>query len=151
MITIIDLNCKEENYTWWLNIMPDEMPRLSILPKEVRARLDYSPASLDVLETYIRTNYTMDEMKDRKNKFARDLFARYVGETLRKNVPELYWSFGIEDVESPFYGIPVLLTLGLEDSVPPMTPTFWVMTLIEQSEGSFLRNRLRPEKEKKVA
>src|SRR5579859_1556368 len=66
MITVSDLNCKEENYTWWLNIMPDEMPRLSILPKKVRARLDYSPASLDVIEEYIRENYTTEEMKDRK-------------------------------------------------------------------------------------
>jgi hypothetical protein len=60
-----------------------QTPRLSILPKEVRARLDYSPASLDVLEEYIRKNYTTEEMKDRRNRFARDLFARYVGETLR--------------------------------------------------------------------
>ena len=146
MITVSDLNCKEENYTWWLNIMPDEMPRLSILPKEVRMRLDYSPASLDVLEVYIRTNYTMEEMKDRKNKFARDLFARYVGETLRKNVPGLYWSFDTEDDQSPFYGIPVLLTLGHEDHVPPMTPTLWVVSLIEKSEGGFLRGQVRPAK-----
>lgn len=62
MITISDLNCKEENYTWWLNIMPDEMPRLSILPKEVRAQLDCSLASLDVVEEYIRDNYTPNEM-----------------------------------------------------------------------------------------
>jgi hypothetical protein len=146
MITVSDLNGKEDNYTWWLNIMPDEMPRLSILPKEVRMRLDYSPGSLDVLETYIRTNYTMDEMKDRRNKFARDLFARYIGETLRKNGSELYWSFETEDDQSPFYGIPVLLTLGQEDQVPPMTPTIWVMTLIERSDGGFLRAQLRTEK-----
>ncbi|HLZ86346.1 MAG TPA: hypothetical protein VKQ52_03850 [Puia sp.] len=145
MITVSDLNCKEENYTWWLNIMPDEMPRLSILPKKVRARLDYSPASLDVIEEYIRENYTTEEMKDRKNKFARDLFARYVGETLRKNVPGLYWSFESEDDQHPHYGVPVLLTLGEEDAVPPMTPTLWVMTLIEQ-EGNFLRGQLRPAK-----
>jgi hypothetical protein len=146
MITVSDLNCKEENYTWWLNIMPDEMPRLSILPKEVRARLDYSPASLDVLEEYIRKNYTMDEMKDRKNRFARDLFARYVGETLRKSSPELYWAFDTDNDQSPFYGIPVLLTLGHEDAVPPMTPTLWVMTLIDQPSNGFLREQLKPAK-----
>jgi hypothetical protein len=146
MITVSDLNGKEDNYTWWLNIMPDEMPRLSLLPKEVRMRLDYSPGSLDVLEDYIRANYTMEEMKDRKNKFARDLFARYVGETLRKNSPSLYWSFETEDEGSPFYGIPVLLTLGQEDHVPPMTPAIWVVTLIGAREGGFLRGQLRPEK-----
>jgi hypothetical protein len=146
MITVSDLNGKEDNYTWWLNIMPDEMPRLSLLPKEVRMRLDYSPGSLDVLEDYIRANYTMEEMKDRKNKFARDLFARYVGETLRKSQPELYWSFETEDDQSPFYGVPVLLTLGQEDDVPPMTPTIWVMTLIERVDGGFLRGQLKQAK-----
>jgi len=130
MITVSDLNGKEDNYTWWLNIMPDEMPRLSLLPKEVRMRLDYSPGSLDVLEDYIRSNYTMEEMKDRKNKFARDLFARYVGETLRRNSPGLYWSFETGDEGSPFYGIPVLLTLGQEDSVPPLTPSLWIEKVI---------------------
>ncbi|HVU94669.1 MAG TPA: hypothetical protein VHE34_05570 [Puia sp.] len=146
MITVSDLNGKEDNYTWWLNIMPDEMPRLSLLPKEVRMRLDYSPGSLDVLENYIRANYTMEEMKDRKNKFARDLFARYVGETLRRNQPELYWSFETEDDQSPFYGVPVLLTLGQEDHVPPMTPAIWVVTLIERVDGGFLRGQLKPAK-----
>lgn len=150
MITVSDLNCKEENYTWWLNIMPDEMPRLNILPKEVRARLDYSPASLDVLETYIRTNYTMEEMKDRRNKFARDIFTRYVGETMRKSSPDLYWSFDSENDESPFYGVPVLLTLGQEDLVPPMPPGLWVLALIEK-EGGFLREKLKPKAAKKAA
>ena len=146
MITICDLNGKEANYTWWLNIMPDEMPRLSILPKEVRARLDYSPASLDVLEEYIRKNYTIEEMKDRKNRFARDLFARYVGETLRKSSSDLYWAFNTDNDQSPFYGIPVLLTLGMEDSIPPMTPTIWVMSLLGQTEPGFLREQLKPAK-----
>lgn len=146
MITVSDLNGSEDNYTWWLNIMPDEMPRLSILPKEVRTRLDHSPGSLDVLEAYIRANYTTDEMKDRRNRFARDLFARYIGETLRRNIPELYWAFGTEDDQSPLHGVPVLLTLGQEDAVAPMTPTIWVLTLIEKNEEGFLRRQLRREK-----
>lgn len=146
MITVSDLNGNEDNYTWWLNIMPDEMPRLSILPKEVRTRLDYSPASLDVLEGYIRANYTADEMKDRKNKFARDLFARYIGETLRRSRTELYWAFESQDERSPFYGVPVLLTLGQEDDAPPMTPTIWVMTLMDAKENGFLRGQLKPAK-----
>src|ERR1700743_2802783 len=128
MITISDLNCKEENYAWWLTIMPDEMPRLSILPKEVRERLDYSLASLDVIEKYILDNYTLDEIKDKKNKCARDLFTRYIGETFRKNIPELFWSFESADPAHPFYGIPVLCAIGEEESL--MTPTIWVTELI---------------------
>ena len=132
MITISDLNCKEENYVWWLNIMSDEMPRISILPKDVRNQLDYSLASLDILEKYILENYTVEELKDKKNKFARDLFARYIGETYRKNIPELYWSFESEDEKHKYYGVPVLQRIAEEG--PPMAPSEWLMDLVEQGQ-----------------
>ena len=132
MITISDLNCKEENYVWWLNIMSDEMPRISILPKDVRNQLDYSLASLDILEKYILENYTVEELKDKKNKFARDLFARYIGETYRKNIPELYWSFESEDEQHKYYGVPVLQRIAEEG--PPMAPSEWLMDLVEQGQ-----------------
>lgn len=144
MITINDLQNKEENYTWWLSIMTDEMPRLSILPKEVRDHLNYSLESLDVIERYIGLNYTVEELKQGKNRFARDLFARYIGETFRKNLSELYWSFESEDEGHKYYGIPVLSSLNGEE-IPPMTPTLWVTELIGQG-GSFLRSRVRSAK-----
>ncbi|HWB93685.1 MAG TPA: hypothetical protein VG605_17615 [Puia sp.] len=141
MITISDLNGIEDNYAWWLNIMPDEMPRLSILPKEIRAQLDYSLDSLDVIEEYIVSNYSVEELKDRKNKFARDLFVRYIGETFRKNVPELFWAFESENRKDAYYGIPVLMTMT--EGAPPMTPTLWVTELPGQKGGNFLRSRLK--------
>ena len=141
MITISDLNGKEDNFTWWLNIMPDEMPRLSILPKEIRDRLDYSLDSLDVIERYIVSNYTVEELKDRKNKFARDLFVRYIGETFRRNVPELFWAFEAQNEKDAYYGIPVLMTIA--EGVPPMTPTLWVTELPGQKDVGFLRSRLK--------
>jgi hypothetical protein len=139
MITISDLNGKEDNYTWWLNIMPDEMPRLSILPKTIRDQLNYSMESLDLIEEYIRENYTAEELKDRKNRYARDLFARYIGETFRKNVSDLFWSFESGNEQDEYFGIPVLSSIG--GGVPPMTPTIWVTELIAQREGHFLRSR----------
>ena len=141
MITISDLNGKEDNYTWWLNIMPDEMPRLSILPKAIRDRLDYSMDSLDLIEDYIRENYSAEELKERKNRYARDLFARYIGETFRKNMSELFWSFESGNEQDEYFGIPVLASIG--GTVPPMTPTVWVTELIAQREAHFLRSRVK--------
>jgi hypothetical protein len=141
MITISDLNGKEDNYTWWLNIMPDEMPRLSILPKIVRDRLDYSLDSLDLIEDYIRENYSAEELKEKKNRYARDLFARYIGETFRKNISELFWSFVSDNEQDEYFGIPVLASIG--GGVPPMTPTLWVTELISQRESHFLRSRVK--------
>jgi hypothetical protein len=144
MITVGDLNDKEDRYTWWLNIMQDEMPRLSILPKEVRDRLDYSLDSLDVIEKYIVDNYTPEDIQDRRNKFACDLFVRYIGETFRKNFPDLYWSFETQDGPNGYYGIPVLSSLDTKGV--PLTPTVWVTTLIERREGSFLRSQAKSSK-----
>ena len=141
MITISDLNGKEDNYTWWLNIMPDEMPRLSILPKAIRDRLDFSLDSLDLIEDYIRENYSAEELKERKNRYARDLFARYIGETFRKNMSELFWAFESANERDAYFGIPVLASIG--GSVPPMTPTVWVTELIAQREAHFLRSRVK--------
>jgi hypothetical protein len=144
MITVSDLNGKEDNYVWWLNIMHDEMARLCILPRKVREQLDFSLASLDVIEQYILDNYTLEEMKDKRNRFARDLFARYIGETIRKNMPERYWYFETENPQSPYYGIPLLMTLHAGGT--PMTPTIWLMTMIEQKQGEFLRTQVDPAK-----
>lgn len=146
MITVSDLNGKEDNYAWWLNIMPDEMPRLSILPKDIRDKLDYSLASLDVIEKYITDNYTADEIRDRRNKFACDIFIRYIGETFRRNFPELYWCFELVNDRSEYYGIPVLCTL--EEKVPPLTPSVWIISLIQEGEGNFLRLQAKSAKAK---
>ena len=141
MITVSDLNGKEDNFAWWLNIMPDEMPRLSILPKDVRDQLDYSLDSLDVIEKYITDNYTPEEIRDWRNKFACDIFVRYIGETFRRNFPELYWCFDPVDEASDHYGMPVLCTL--EKKSPPLTPTVWVTALIHRREGNFLRSQAK--------
>lgn len=141
MITISDLNGKEDNYTWWLNIMPDEMPRLSILPRAIRERLNYSMESLDLIEDYIRENYTAEELKDRRNRYARDLFARYIGETFRKNLSDLFWSFESSNAQDEYFGMPVLASIG--GGVPPMTPAIWVTELAAQQERHFLRSRVK--------
>jgi hypothetical protein len=144
MITVSDLNGKEDNYAWWLNIMPDEMPRLSILPKDVRNRLDYSLGSLDVIEKYIADNYTAEEIRDRRNRFACDIFIRYIGETFRKNFPGLYWCFELVSERSEYYGIPVLRSL--DEKMQPLTPSVWLTTLIHSGEGNFLRSQARTSK-----
>jgi len=97
--------------------------------------------SLDLIEEYIRENYAAEELKDRKNRYARDLFSRYVGETFRKNISDLFWSFESNNEQDEYYGIPVLASIG--GSVPPMTPTVWVTELIAQREGHFLRSRVK--------
>jgi hypothetical protein len=141
MITVTDINQNEENYVWWLTIMADELPRLCLLPKAVRSALDFSIESLDILEKYILDNYTLEEMRDYKNKYARDLFSRYVGETFRKNIPNMRWAFEFSDKKNIFYGLPVIQ----ENDGPttPMAPSFFVTALIDRQQGDYLSSILR--------
>ncbi len=111
MMTVHDIR-NEEHYVWWLTIMPDELMRLPMLSRELREALDYTPASLDVLEKFILDNYTFEGLGSAKFKYAQDLYGRYVGETFRKNLPNACWTCDWEDKNNVFYGMPVLMVKG---------------------------------------
>ena len=96
------------------------------------------------MEKYILHNHSPEEIRDRSNKFACDIFVRYIGETFRKNIPELYWCFELVNERSDYYGIPVLCTL--EEKGEPLTPAVWVTTLVERCEGNFLRSQAKSSK-----
>lgn len=140
MMTVADINQNEENYVWWLTIMPDELMRLQQLPRQLRESLDFSPASLDVLEGFILDNYTVDELDSAKFKYARDLYARYIGETFRKNVPNTFWTCDLEDKNNIYYGIPVLKVKDL--FAPPIAAPMLVFTLIHRNKNNFLSSYL---------
>jgi len=142
MITVSDINQDEENYVWWLTIMPDVLLRLAELPKALRESLDYSISSLDAIEKYLMENYSFEEMKDVKNKYARDLFARYIGETFRKNLENCYWTIDLEDRKNVFYGLPVLIVKE-KQNVAPISPYFLVIALLDRQKGNFLSSILK--------
>ncbi len=107
MITIEEIQGSEENYNWWLTIMPDILMNIKLLPKEVSVKLDYSVDSLNFLETYVISNYTIEELRMKEYKTVADLFSRYIGETFRKNLKDIIWE--IEKREEYFgYGFPLL-------------------------------------------
>ncbi|MDR1502140.1 MAG: hypothetical protein LBT43_06765 [Prevotella sp.] len=107
MITIREIQGNEENYTWWLTIMPDVMYNLQLLPKNVSSKLDYSVESLNILELYIIENYNMEELKLPNYKTVVDLFSRYIGETFRKNIKDTIWE--MENRKDYFgYGFPMI-------------------------------------------
>ncbi|MDR1502138.1 MAG: hypothetical protein LBT43_06755 [Prevotella sp.] len=107
MITINEILGNEENYTWWLTIMPDVMYNLQLLPKNVSSKLDYSVESLNILELYIIENYNMEELKLPKYKTVDDLFSRYIGETFRRNIKDAIWE--MEKREKYYgYGYPLI-------------------------------------------
>lgn len=91
MITIREIQNDEENFNWWLTIMPDMIQNIQLLSKNIREKLDFSVKSLGVLEMYIIENYTFEDLISPSCKMAKDLFSRYVRETFRKNIEDTIW------------------------------------------------------------
>ncbi len=59
MITIREIQGDEEKYNWWLTIMPDVLLNVTLLPKLIRTKLDFSIDSLDILENYMKENFEL--------------------------------------------------------------------------------------------
>ncbi len=141
MIAINEIQGNEERYNWWLTIMPDTLMYLSTLPREIRKKLDYSVDSLDVIEKYLMENYELAEMKLPENKLAIDLFARYIGETFRKNLTDIIWE--MEKKEGWFgYGFPLLI----KKDNKPCTPKSVFSLLggaLDRKSGNYLSTILK--------
>ena len=141
MIAINEIQGDDEQFNWWLTIMPDALMYLSILPKDVRSKLDYSVNSLDVLEIFLIDNYDMEEMKRSENKMAVDVFARYIGETFRKNLTDIIWKLELR--ENRFgYGFPLLVKKDNKPCTPKSTYSF-IAGVLDRRIGSYLSTILK--------
>lgn len=141
MIAIREIRGDEERFNWWLTLMPDILMNLSILPKEVRIKLDFTIDSLEVIETYLKVNYDLKEILQENEKFAFDLFSRYIGETFRKNLTNTIW--GMETKEGWFgYGMPMLCKKN-NDNFPKISPASLIGGVLDFNRPQYLTNILK--------
>lgn len=98
-----------EDFEYWLADMYDALDRfLETLPKETRARLDFSPDSLDILEAWILDRYDNNKkMLEPNESHILDGIARYIGETFRNSLGG-YWDIQLGDPRYVYYGLPIL-------------------------------------------
>src|SRR5689334_3350326 len=98
-----------DDFKYWLADMDDALERFfQFLPEPVRARLDYSPESLDALESWILARYPDTKaMLGPSESRVVDGLARYIGETYRKQIGGR-WNIRLDDPKYAFYGIPEL-------------------------------------------
>lgn len=136
MITVQELNYNEENFNWWLTIMPDVLMNLSLLPQDVRDSLNFSVESLLIFEEYILENYTLNSIREKNNKRALDVFTRYIGETFRKNLKNVIWSFQ-DNPKFIDYGYPILIK---RDNQPftPQNPASFIVAALDRKKGNYL-------------
>ena len=121
----------------WLVDMDDALEHFfDALPGEVSKRLDYSPASLDVLEKWILGRYeSTDQMLPASEATTVDGLARYIGETVRKAIGGR-WAIRLDDPKYVFYGLPEIV--GYSDKPTSLCPISLATASADRRSGNYL-------------
>ncbi|SRR5258708_650270 len=136
------LSITRDDFENWLIVFDEDLDRfLATLPVETRAPLDYSPESLDVLETWILKNYpNTDSILAKDQMLILDGLTRYIGETYRKALGGI-WTINLTDTKDAFYGLPILTKyespLGVE-----ICPVTLATASADRRTGHYLRTVL---------
>lgn len=122
----------------WLIAMDNKLDQLTEeLPRDVADRLDYTPASLSVLERWLLGHYSsLEEIID-TDKYLLDRLSCYVGETLRKTVGGT-WSIGDADDANAFAGLPIIKREGKA----PECPLSVVSASLDRRKGDYMESIL---------
>jgi hypothetical protein len=133
---------KQDQFQEWLAEMDDALERFfASLPQELAAKLDYTPESLDALEAWILQNFAgTDALLDPKRSQQLDGMARYVGETLRKNVGGK-WEMRLDDPKYVYYGLPQLS--GFAQRSTPESPHSLVTASADRRTGDYISSVVR--------
>lgn len=112
----------------WLEIMDDELAKLSAeLPDDMVSKLDFSTSSLDCIGVWLVQRFaSYEESKTRPDLIKR--VARYVGETIRRNLPSGVWDLDHD-------GDPVISAPGLVRDFPEAL----VVTCIDRRLPDYLQ------------
>lgn len=108
-----------DDFEDWLFEMYDRIDEfVSMLPPHIASKMDYSPGSLSVLEGWLMTQYAnVNDILKESEKPKLDMLARYVGETLRKNVGGI-WNIDLKNKRNVYYRIPVIEKKGIWTECP---------------------------------
>ena len=131
----------QDDFEYWVADMEDALERFaSALPAEVRARLDYSPASLDVIEHWILSKFaSSDDFLKRSTPEDLDGTARYIGEVFQR-VLSGSWDIHFDDPKDAFYGLPIVTGMGPDDDED--CPHTLATAAADRRSGTYLRGVL---------
>jgi hypothetical protein len=123
----------------WLQEMPRALETfLRAVPDAIATQLDYSAASLEVLEKWLLASFA--SLATFQAPDARSLYdggSRYVGEVFRRH---LGGSWDLDRRKrSPFYGLPILFETR---SLGTACPHTLLSTSFDRNTGTFMRSVL---------
>lgn len=126
-----------DDFESWLADMDDVLECwLQTVDSAERARLDYSPESLSVVERLILEAFasSADALVPQASRRL-DAFARYTGEVMRKNLGAT-WDIVLDRPAYAFVGLPILRHVSLRSEMCPHT---LVTATADRRNGVFLR------------
>jgi hypothetical protein len=137
-----ETSTSRDDFELWLMDMDDAIDRfLDQVPADVRARLDFSAESLDVLEAWLRQRYpTLEALLEESEKEILDGAARYVGQTLREHLGGR-WDIVLEDPQDVNYRLPILT--GFKGQHSALSPVTLVTASTDRRSGTYLRTVLQ--------
>jgi hypothetical protein len=108
-----------DDFEQWLFEMDDRLDKfIGIVPRNASMKMDYSVESLSLLENWLLTKYrSVNEILKESEKQILDMVARYVGETLRKNLGGI-WTIDLNNETSVYYQMPVIEKQGCWTECP---------------------------------
>ena len=128
-----------EDFEYWLATLDTFLAEfVEEFPASVRRKLDYSSASLDMVESWILKTYeSTDAMLEGTEGRRVNRAACYIGETFRK-AAKGKWTVNLEDRDRAYFGLPIIVAPG-KDSECPLT---LATTAADRRTGTFLRTML---------
>lgn len=134
----MDATEEREKFQSWLAHMDDFLEdfRASV-DAETAKKLDHSLESLDAAEQSLLDRFgSLAEAQARDAAAALNLYAVYVGETIRK-LGGGKWDISIDNPDDAFHGLPVLTGLGSKDRRD--APLTLVTASVDRRRPGYLR------------
>ncbi len=124
-----------DEFEYWLFQMDETLATLySYVSPDVAVHLDYSIASLTVLETWILNRYTSREQtRTDSESTIIEALSCYIGETLRK-VAGGIWDIELDNPKDAYYCLPVIHRKGSYKECPVTLVT----ACVDRRRGDYL-------------
>ncbi len=128
---------RRERFEAWLAEMASSLDRfLASFSPELRARLDFSPASLNVLEAWLLSRYASNAELQKELEIPNlDGSARYIGQTMI-NALGGHWELSLDDPQKLFYGLPTVT--GFSEKPIAKCPQTLATEAVKRRTGKFL-------------
>jgi hypothetical protein len=138
-LTAVEKAEARDRFEGWLAHMGDFLEEFrASYPAETAAKLDYSLESLEAIEALVLTEFPTYEATLPASAAQRlNLFAIYVGETLRKQAGGK-WDIPLDDPDYVWFNLPVISGCGPHGN-GEACPLTLVTTSAHRRTGSFLR------------